>query len=484
MSGYFLPLLHRLSRLICRAIYYDSCEHAANELLSNLVSLCLQANRVAFREYELLEVKLLTNYAIWQSNLCNQSPNTESTGLTNSYSSICDYFGYPSRFVSYANVNKCSPYSASFSQLGFLRGLCENLRQGLSQANSLTNQLEQSFYQMRHLLRADSIFQPYIMISSRRLIEDSVVPLVTAALTAAHHLVHSGLNLLAHTDLTQYTHEELWEMARGMEELGILGTRLQVSQQNRRHQSIKSLLYESLISKGHKSEEQTKSTGKILALIEASGLFVDPAFSIGSISVGRIFYFLANQRSFATARSIRHKLLHSPVCISYINQGSRQLNDAEALCTSFVKYLQDSDGMLLEDFLRGEYEFSSGFLDILSQSTEMLRQIQKLQLASNATMAEEALIASQLPTYRIHKQSQKPHHHSNNQQRLNTANENVSKSCFDETLKFELDFCHDPNKESLLNARRRHQQLLSKAGTLDRYVAMATKQNSPPNAEP
>ncbi|VDD79921.1 unnamed protein product [Mesocestoides corti] len=223
-----------------------------------------------------------------------------------------------------------SSVTTAKTRMSSVRSVCEGLRQGLSLI-SRTNTL------------LASEFGPYVPLpeSPRR---HSLM--VISILIAASHIVNSGLLLLSQSDLSRYTHAELWDITRGMEELSNLTERVQEQLDEKKQFYLRRLLLDGC--------PHRNSTPSIEQRLSDLCILTDPIDSIRPASVGHIIYLLARYRS--------AKLAHT-------------------LAADLHQALKDpKEGLdFLTEAVRKEYEFCSNFLDVMTQSTELLRNLRKAQ---------------------------------------------------------------------------------------------------------
>uniref|UniRef100_A0A0R3TA35 Vezatin n=1 Tax=Rodentolepis nana TaxID=102285 RepID=A0A0R3TA35_RODNA len=222
------------------------------------------------------------------------------------------------------------PASVNKTKMSSVRGICEGLRQGLSLVSRTNTLLSSEFHDLVPIPR-----------NSQKL---SLI--VISVLIAASHIVNSGLLLLSQSDLTRYTHAELWEITRGIEELSMLTERVQEQLDEKKQLHLRQLLLNGrLFASTSKQLEQKLSELSLLT---------DPIDSLRPASVGHIIYLLARYRS--TTLATFHVL-------------------------DLLKALRSSSGIIdfLNEVVRKEYEFCSNFLDVMTQSTELLRNLKKVQ---------------------------------------------------------------------------------------------------------
>nr|CUU00263.1 hypothetical transcript [Hymenolepis microstoma] len=222
------------------------------------------------------------------------------------------------------------PTSITKTKISSVRGICEGLRQGLSLVSRTNTLLVSEFGDLAP-----------IPGNSQKL-----SLMVISVLIAASHIVNSGLLLLSQSDLTRYTHTELWEITRGIEELSMLTERVQEQLDEKKQLHLRQLLLH-----GHPFTSTSKHLEQKLAKLS---LLTDPIDSLRPASVGHIIYLLARYRSTTLATFHVQDLL---------------------------KALRNSSGIVdfLNEVVRKEYEFCSNFLDVMTQSTELLRNLKKVQ---------------------------------------------------------------------------------------------------------
>ena len=216
------------------------------------------------------------------------------------------------------------------TKMSSVRGICEGLRQGLSLVSRTNTLLTNEF---------GDLAPPPSNSHSNTL-------LVVSILIAASHIVNAGLLLLSQSDLTRYTHSELWEITRGIEELSMLTERVQEQLDERKQLQLRRLLLD--------ARPFSSSKTPIVKRLAELSLLTDPIDSLRPASVGHIIYLLARYRSSALASSLAKDLLQA---------------------------FRGSGGGIdfLTDVVRKEYEFCSNLLDVMSQSTELLRNLRRVQ---------------------------------------------------------------------------------------------------------
>lgn len=93
--------------------------------------------------------------------------------------------------------------------------------------------------------------------------------------------------------------------------------------------------------------------------LSQAGLLGDPIDNLRPASVGHIIYLLARYRSIALASTLSFRILH--------------------------KISHEDYSILAKETVRHEYEYCANFLDVMSQSTELLRNLRRAQQTSVAT---------------------------------------------------------------------------------------------------
>nr|CDS15312.1 hypothetical protein EgrG_000771000 [Echinococcus granulosus] len=233
-------------------------------------------------------------------------------------------------FTRSGNSRRISNSNPAKTRMSSVRGICEGLRQGLSLVSRTNTLLSSEFGE----------FAPLPTKTYRHTL------IVVSVLIAASHIVNSGLLLLSQSDLTRYTHAELWEITRGMEELSMLTEQVQEQLDEKKQFQLRRLLLDECpFSSVNVPLEQRLSELSLLT---------DPIDSLRPASVGHIIYLLARYRSSALARILAGDLLQALGC---------------------------PEGRIdfLTEVVRKEYEFCSNFLDVMTQSTELLRNLRRAQ---------------------------------------------------------------------------------------------------------
>lgn len=226
-----------------------------------------------------------------------------------------------------------APLSAK-TRIGAVRSMCEGLRQGLSLV-SRTNTLLASEFGEYTPPPDNHHKQTFAVVS---------------VLITASHIVHSGLMLLAQSELTRYTHSELWEITRGIEELSMLIEKVQEKLDEKKQLRVRRLLLE---------RPFTGSTVPLYHRLSELYLLTDPIDCLRPASVGHVIYLLSRYR----ATTLTHSL-------------------AGEILKALRKPSSDVD--CWTDVVRKEYEFCSTFLDVIAQSTELLSNLRRAQQCFDA----------------------------------------------------------------------------------------------------
>ncbi|KER20588.1 hypothetical protein T265_15284, partial [Opisthorchis viverrini] len=388
-----LSRLHRLCELVRKTIWLDSMAGVCNELSSSWINLSRQSDRITSKEYSNLDacnlsflhipkpvcqssIRNATHYNATRST-CSGDSTTRTQGLPQS-----DPYSFRSSMSTYA------------SQLGELRVLCESLRQSLTQTKRFGHEQYTMHEQWRNLAGGRFRDVNNTTLSPLRLLGFCTNELTSLTLLSAHHLVFSGLSLLAHSDLTRFTHGDLWEMMRGMEELDILSRHIQTNRRLAHSISLRLFL----------TRNRPQGTCSWNHLLETE-VFSRAITPFPSVSVGYLFVILADQRSIRLSDTVFRQLCN--IC----SHGQRTPTALEAgdgiptqhrppaedeksgrshLVEAFRKYLHENYGRSASEYLRSEYEFISGFLDVLSQSTNLLYHVEKLKLVCSAAAAAQS----------------------------------------------------------------------------------------------
>uniref|UniRef100_A0A0X3NML1 Uncharacterized protein n=1 Tax=Schistocephalus solidus TaxID=70667 RepID=A0A0X3NML1_SCHSO len=234
--------------------------------------------------------------------------------------------------------------SSEKTKISCVRNICEGLRQGLSLISRTQALLHKDLGSWVDL---DAFMQDPFQQHFQSL-------LLMSVLIAASHLVNAGLFLLTQSELTRYTHNDLWEITRGMEELSILEEIVQEEMDIQRQQEIRHLL----LCFSSQSDTIRWDSSQLYSTLSRASLLADPVDKLRPASVGHIIYLLAKYRSQVLARYLSYLILQSPIDGHY----------EESVCS-----------IIARESVRCEYEFCSNFLDVTSQSTELLRNLRRLQ---------------------------------------------------------------------------------------------------------
>ncbi|CAH8541683.1 unnamed protein product [Dicrocoelium dendriticum] len=375
--------LHRLCELISGAVRLDVLDGVTNEIGSGLFDLTRHAEITALEQYKNFEQCIRALF--YNPNLSAFPTTDQRIRCTQGCHSASPF-----------------PHTPSISnQLGELRVLCEGIRQCLSQVTQFTHE--------KHTI---CHFTDRMAHGSMRSVYDSELDtlphyfnvklnsLICTSLLAAHHLAYSGLCTIAHIELTCFTHGELWEMLRGVEELDILSNSVHTMRQTSRTLAVVQNLFQAVA--------YLSSSSLIEQLMIHQNLFWDPILSVSSVSLGYLFVLLAHHRSFRLSYAIYCELLSISNYSDPSEAGlkDKPLDDPKSkhtLLEEFRRYLNEHYHRTDPDYLRAEYDFIANFLDVLSQSTNLLHQVQTLKaVCTTGTGAQakrtEILRETQLPT--------------------------------------------------------------------------------------
>ncbi|VDP74756.1 unnamed protein product [Echinostoma caproni] len=486
--------LHRLCKLARRTFQLDCLTSTYSELGSGLANLSTHSDNIVLKEYELLEATLSDYSRAYSSPLattCSRSTRFDNYLVTTKHAGPLGTTCSPSALAASASVYPYShfrtPIASNPSQLGELRVICESLRQCLTQVKRFfheqqnTNRLVQQFPHPTNGITFSLFHSPTqtVTVDTNRF--------TSATILSAHHLVYSGLSLLAHADITRYTHGELWEMTRGIEELDILNRHLQIACRTAHSESLCDMLMGTDINR--------VKSGLLLEELGCSDLLYDPVLVACSISVGYLFTLIAYQRSIRLAHAIYQQLSavrsfdrqdgaggSEPTTVSIAQSGRLTLVEA------FRVYLNQNYDHTASEYLRNEYEFIAGFLDVLSQSTNLLYQVQKLKLlcsAAAAAQAKKTELDRQNQRSRFAKST--PGHESSSNavsvegvhgilvKRVSVEKDSSSSGATSTnktvSVSARTNRCVRKGSSSKKNAVSQYQETLHRAGTLDRYVA-------------
>ncbi|CAH8855925.1 unnamed protein product [Trichobilharzia szidati] len=403
-----LSILHRFCLTIYKIVHLDTLNTTLKELSLGLIALLAHSENIIIKELNLLDC-ILTKFSISTNNIYSFQALYEknSTRLLNDYNEFLLttllHFDENNEEDDNDNENDDDDYMMSrtsastrhydySSQLSELRILCESLRQCWTQMKRLANEHRYMCCRLNQLNTSnncDGIFKR-IFLDACKINSFHSKVLTLAIINSAQHLIYSGVSLLGHIELTRFTHDDLWEMTRGIEELSILRGHLHNTFQSYRNTRLHRLLcnYDSL-QNSHQAtlcmnDHYMNSSRTLLSQIISYDLLTDPADVTFSISVGCLFSLFAKQRSLRLAHLIYlqlyrfSKLFLDPPVKDDVNVNNNS-SETNLISQEYHKYINDNHGLLASDYLRNEYEFISSFLDILSQSTDLLYQVQKLQ---------------------------------------------------------------------------------------------------------
>nr|CAH8855858.1 unnamed protein product [Trichobilharzia regenti] len=401
-----LSVLHRFCLTIYKIVHLDTLNTTLKELSLGLIALLAHSENIIIKELNLLDC-ILTKFSISTNNSYSFQVLYEkkSTRLLNDYNEFLlttllhfddennaeddNDTGNDDYMASRTSSANTRHYDHS-SQLSELRILCESLRQCWTQMKRLANEHRYMCCRLNQLNTSnncDRIFKRIFLNACKMNSFHSKV-LTLAIINSAQHLIYSGVSLLGHIELTRFTHDELWEMTRGIEELSILRGHLHNTFQSYRNTRLHRLLcnYDSLQNSYQATlylNDYMNSSRTLLSQIISYDLLSDPADVTFSISVGCLFSLFAKQRSLRLAHLIYLQLYRfSKLFLDPSGKDHADVNnysERNLISQEYHKYINDNHGLLASDYLRNEYEFISSFLDILSQSTDLLYQVQKLQ---------------------------------------------------------------------------------------------------------
>ncbi|KAH8848922.1 hypothetical protein KSF78_0009720 [Schistosoma japonicum] len=418
-----LTYLHRFYLNLLNVVHFDTLNNTVKELSLGLLALLAHSENIIIKETKLLDC-ILSKFSISSSNIYSFQAIYEkrhSTNLLNDYheflSTTLLHFNDDSgndddgdgednsnglHFTGYTATQQHYDHS---SQLGELRVLCESLRQCWTQVKRLANEQRNMQYRLNQLNTSnncDTILTKYFLDAYR--INSMYSKLFTLAIiNSAQYLIYCGVSLLGYMELSRFTHDELWEMTRGIEELSILRGHLhnvfQIYRNTNLYRSIcndESIFHSAqIISPATTATTSIGSISNTLFQIISHNLLNDPVDVVFSISVGSLFSLFAKQRSLRLAHLIYLHLYRFPKLFFYkTDDNHTDVNDFPSktlLQKEFHTFIHDNHGLLASDYLRNEYEFISNFLDILSQSTDLLYQVQKLQLVCSSAAATAQL---------------------------------------------------------------------------------------------
>ncbi|KAK4470317.1 hypothetical protein MN116_005883 [Schistosoma mekongi] len=414
-----LTYLHHFYLNLLHVVHFDTLNNTIKELSLGLLALLAHSENIIIKETNLLDC-ILSKFSISSSNIYSFQAIYEkkhSTNLLNDYHEFLlttllhfnDDSGNDDdddddningiHITGYTTTQQHYDHS---SQLGELRVLCESLRQCWTQVKRLANEQRNMQYRLNQLNTSnncDTILTKCFLDAYR--INSMYSKLFTLAIiNSAQYLIYSGVSLLGYMELSRFTHDELWEMTRGIEELSILRGHLHNVFQIYRNTNLyklicndKSIFHSAQIISPASTTTTTSisSTCNTLFQIISHNLLNDPVDVVFSISVGSLFSLFAKQRSLRLAHLIYlHLYRFQKLFFHETVDNHTDVNDFSSknlLQNEFHTFIHDNHGLLASDYLRNEYEFISNFLDILSQSTDLLYQVQKLQLVCSSAAA-------------------------------------------------------------------------------------------------
>ncbi|BHF59281.1 hypothetical protein SprV_0100223800 [Sparganum proliferum] len=253
------------------------------------------------------------------------------------------------------SVRTFSTLTGEKTRISCVRNICEGLRQGISLI-SRTHALLQK--ELGCWVDSDAFVKDPFQQHVQSL-------LLMAVLIAASHLVNAGLFLLTQSELTRYTHNDLWEITRGMEELSMLDEIVQEQMDTQRQQEIRHLIF----CRSSQGGAVRCDSSVLYSSLSGTGLLADPVDKLRPASVGHIIYLLAKYRSQVLSRYLSYLILQPP----------QDGTSGESVCS-----------IIARESVRCEYEFCSNFLDVTSQSTELLRNMRRLQQVATYSAVEKA----------------------------------------------------------------------------------------------
>uniref|UniRef100_A0A5K4F3V6 HECT domain-containing protein n=1 Tax=Schistosoma mansoni TaxID=6183 RepID=A0A5K4F3V6_SCHMA len=405
-----LTYLHRFYLKLLNVVHLDTLNNTVKELSLGLLALLAHSETVLIKETNLLDC-ILSKFSISSNN----NYSFQALYEKNSSNILNDYHEFLLTTLLHLNDDSgddddnsndtpITGYTTTHydysSQLGELRILCESLRQCWTQMKRLANEQRNMQYRLNQINASnncDTILTKLFLDAYK--VNSLYSKLLTLAIiNSAQYLIYSGVSLLGYMELSRFTHDELWEMTRGIEELSILRGHLHNTFQIYRNTHLYKLICndENIFHSAQilSSTTDTTSTFRPLSQLISYNLLNDPVDVVFSMSVGCLFSLFAKQRSLRLAHLIYlhmykfPKLFFSEPDNNYTTiDYNHDLSNKNLLQQEFQKFIQDNHGLLASDYLRDEYEFISIFLDILSQSTDLLYQVQKLQLVYTSAAA-------------------------------------------------------------------------------------------------
>ncbi|CAL8069014.1 unnamed protein product [Calicophoron daubneyi] len=393
-----LSRLHRLCELAHKTLFLDSLTGAYNEVASGLLSLVSHADSITSREYELHEGVLLSFLG------SPVSPMYTQTEFNRSGAKVRPPIHPSSSRHPFSHFRLLGIQNPS--QLSDVRVLCESVRQCLTQVRRFAHEQHNVIHASEQLPGHTLSSMDYLLPIPSHVLTVHTNQLTAAVIISTHHLVLTGLSLLAHTDLTRFTHDELWEMTRGIEELDILNRYLQNIRSTSYNHSVRQFLCR--LGLASESTHLRPNEGEMFSELMRHELLCDPLPMVPSISVGYLFALIAHQRSIRLSNAVYQQLSAIPFFdLDSHEEDPRNPSTVEknssangpevtpipnklSLVETFRKYLNEHYDRSTADYLRMEYEFIAGFLDVLSQSTNLLYHVQKLTLVCSAAAAMQA----------------------------------------------------------------------------------------------
>uniref|UniRef100_A0A1I8IBY4 C2 domain-containing protein n=1 Tax=Macrostomum lignano TaxID=282301 RepID=A0A1I8IBY4_9PLAT len=244
----------------------------------------------------------------------------------------------PSSSSSASGASRYDCAAVVSSKLGSARALCERLRASLSHAQHVRSYVQASAPLQECLPLARPALAAY---------KDSADRLLYRALASTRAFLQASLSVLARTGLARHTREDLFELCRGLEEFN--STLDQVKWQRR------------LLNR------RCSNLAEFAAPSEA-------VEDLRPVTFARLINRLAEERAEAPEVAVHRFYFNCDGLADAIADCGTgvDVDAAQASASAAAVALLSAQTCPITDWLRAEWDFASGLLDCLAQSTQLL----------------------------------------------------------------------------------------------------------------
>ncbi|CAH8546487.1 unnamed protein product [Heterobilharzia americana] len=318
-----LTQLHRLCLTVYKVVHFETLNTTVKELSLGLTALLAHSENTIIKELHLFDC-ILRKFSISTNNIHSFQALYEK----NSSNLLSDYHEFVLTTLlhvdedsgdddndesdAYMTSRTTSTHYDHSSELGELRILCESLRQCWTQVKRLANEQRFIQYRINQLNTSNNynLLLTRVFLDAFKLNSFYSKLLTLGIINSAQHLIYSGVSLLSYIELTRFTHDELWEMTRGIEELSILREYLHNTFQVYRNVHLHRFLFNNdtpvycntiLFNINSNVNDSINNCKTLLSQIVTYDLIIDPGDVTFSITVGCLFSLFAKQRSLRLA---------------------------------------------------------------------------------------------------------------------------------------------------------------------------------------